>query len=296
MPVPDYDIFDFHQHMGSTADSGGVIIPGAVAGAGIDSLELESRLHFMDSGGIRQAIAIPGHNYNRAAGIAATRAENDAIAAYRDRQPARFPVAAGVIEPLDQSESLAEVDRIDNELGLIAVSFHTEYQAVTLDSPWMIRLLERMAERGLVPLLHAANIIPHEALWRLAKVARAMPALTIIALEPFFTYEGMQEARFVADIAPNIVFDLSACVDSDMAIEFARTFGADRLVYGSQYYSQVATGRRMRAHDRRALAMIDDIARSDDLAAPEKVLILGGNARRVLKAAAPTLRLDNASN
>ena len=52
-----------------------------------------------DRGGVEQAIVIPGHGYERANGIADTRAENDAIAACRDRMPERFPGAVGIVEP-----------------------------------------------------------------------------------------------------------------------------------------------------------------------------------------------------
>ena len=203
--------------------------------------------------GVRQAIAIPGHNYNRADGIAATRRENDAIAAYRDHLPSRFPVAAGVVEPLDEAAGLAEIDRMASELSLKAISFHTEFQGVTIDSPWMMRYLERMGELSMVPLIHASNVVLHEAIWRLGKVARALPDLTIIAIEPFFTYDGMQECFFIADVAPNVVFETASCFDTDLMLDLVRQFGAERLVYGSQYYSQIHPAGEERAHDRRVL-------------------------------------------
>ena len=93
---------------------------------------------------------------------------------------------------------------MSNELGLRAVSFHTEYQGVTMDSPWVMRYLDRMGELGMVPLLHAADVSLHEALWRLGKVARALPDLTIVAIEPFFTHHGMDHCSFIADVAPNV--------------------------------------------------------------------------------------------
>ena len=276
------DIFDCHQHMGSTGDAHGIVVPGSVRGATIVEDEVATRLRFMDQGGIDQAIAIPGHNYNRADGIAATRRENDAIAAYRDHLPERFPIAAGVVEPLDEAAGLAEIDRMSTELGLKAISFHTEFQGVTIDSPWMMRYLERMAELGMVPLIHASNVVLHEAIWRLGKVARSLPDLTIIAIEPFFTYDGMQECFFIADVAPNVMFETASCFDTDLMLELARQFGAERLVYGSQYYSQIHRAGEERAHDRRCAAIRDDIMTSRTLSDDEKALVLGGNARRIL--------------
>ena len=282
MSPPTFDIFDCHQHMGSTGDAHGIVVPASVRGATIVEDEIATRLRFMDQGGIDQAIAIPGHNYNRADGIAATRRENDAIAAYRDHLPERFPIAAGVVEPLDEAAGLAEIDRMSTELGLKAISFHTEFQGVTIDSPWMMRYLERMAELGMVPLIHASNVVLHEAIWRLGKVARSLPDLTIIAIEPFFTYDGMQECFFIADVAPNVVFETASCFDTDLMLELARQFGAERLVYGSQYYSQIHRAGEERAHDRRCAAIRDDIMTSRTLSDDEKALVLGGNARRIL--------------
>jgi uncharacterized protein len=277
-----FDVFDCHQHMGSTGDAHGIVVPGAVRGATMVDDEVATRLRFMDQGSIRQALAIPGHNYNRADGIAATRRENDAIAAYRDHLPERFPVAAGVVEPLDEAAGLAEIDRMANELELKAISFHTEFQGVTIDNPWMMRYLERMGELAMVPLIHASNVVLHEAIWRLGKVARALPELTIIAIEPFFTYDGMQECFFIADVAPNVVFETASCFDTDLMLDLVRQFGAERLVYGSQYYSQIYPAGEERAHDRRCAAIRQDIITARTLSDVDKALVLGGNARRIL--------------
>lgn len=274
-----YDIFDCHQHMGTTADAHGGGVAGQVKGGAINDDEVATRLRFMDDAGIRQAVAIPGHNYNRADGIAATRRENDVIAAYRDRNPARFPVAAGVVEPVDEAAGLAEIDRCANDLGLRAISFHTEFQSVTIDSAWMMRYLARMGELGMVPLIHASNVVLHEALWRLGKVARALPDLTIVAIEPFFTYDGMEESFFIADVAPNVIFETASCFDTDLLLGFIARFGAERVVFGSQYYSRIVPPGQTSAHQRRCLAIMSDLASAPGLSDAEKALVLGANAR-----------------
>ena len=273
----NFEIFDIHQHMGSTGDAHGLVNDTQVSGAGMNNAELVCRLEFMEAAKIRHAVAIPGHNYNRAAGAAATHAENVAIAAYRDAVPDRFPVAVGLVEPLDQQAAVDELDRLV-ELGLRGVSFHTEFGGVTIDSPWMMKILARMGELGLVPLIHASNVVLHEALWRLGKVARALPDLQIVALEPFYTFDGLQECSFIADVAPNIIFDTASCAYTDLAIQFARDFGAERIAYGSQYYSQIRRG-KLRAN--RGTLVLNDIVTTERLSDAEKQLILGGNARRV---------------
>lgn len=273
-----FDIFDIHQHMGSTGDAHGFVTEGQVSGAGINREEVACRIAFMDQARISRAVAIPGHNYNRAAGAQATHAENEAIARYCATAPDRFPVAVGLVEALDQQAAVDELDEIV-ELGLKGVSFHTEFGGVTIDSPWMMKILERMGELGLVPLIHSSNVVLHEALWRLGKVARALPDLQIVALEAFYTFDGLQECFFIADVAPNIVFDTASCSVNELMIEFARQFGAERVAYGSQYYSQIRRTGQVRPT--RATLVLSDIIATERLSKSEKQAILGGNAKRV---------------
>jgi predicted TIM-barrel fold metal-dependent hydrolase len=274
-----FEIIDIHQHMGSTADALGLIREGHVSGAEVEPEEVACRLEFMDRAGISKAVAIPGHTYNQAPGIQATREQNDAIARYRDLNPERFPVAAGIVEPNHQAAALDELTRMATELGLKGVSFHTEYQSCTIDSPWMMRILERMAELGLTPMIHASNVVLHEALWRMAKVARAFPEIPFVALEPGFTFDGMQECAFIAEVATNVVFDTAACASNPLIIELARRFGAERVIYGTQYYSRVG------AFDERAFArrilMRDDLIATPHLTGADKQMIFSGNARRL---------------
>ena len=192
-------------------------------------------------------------------------------------------MAAGVVEPLDEAAGLAEIGRVSEQLGIRAISFHTEYQGVTIDSPWMMRYLERMGELGMVPLIHASNVVLHEALWRLGKVARAFPDLEILAIEPFFTHDGLQECSFIADVAPNVVFETASCFDTDLMFDLVGEVGSERFVYGSQHYSQIHAAGDERAHVRRATSILRDIVETGRLTHDEKVRILGGNARRILR-------------
>ena len=61
-----------------------------------------------------------------------------------------------------------------------------------MDSRWILRYLERMAELGLVPIVHAMDETPEESLWKLASVARSMPGLRFLALDAFGSYEGFR--------------------------------------------------------------------------------------------------------
>ncbi|MCU1379843.1 MAG: hypothetical protein JWN29_2826 [Acidimicrobiales bacterium] len=269
-----YDVFDVHHHVGRAFDALGGELPSEEEQAAFDRIELADRLHIMDEGGVRQAMVIPGHGYLRPAGIADTRGVNDGIAAYRDATPQRFPVACGIVEPGHGHHSYAEIDRCAGELGLVALSFHTRFQGVSLDSQWIVRYLDRMGQAGLVPIIHAMDDTPEEALWKLATLARAHPDLTIVALDAFGGFEATRQCFHVAELAPNIVWDTSLSYNFDFIEDFARRFGADRVVFGTDLYSH-PVGQRI-SH------LLPQIVASK-LSDEDKAAILGGNARRLLK-------------
>jgi predicted TIM-barrel fold metal-dependent hydrolase len=270
----DFPVLDVHHHVGNAFRAlGGDLesAPDAATSAYRDR-ELESRLAIMDAAGVARALVIPGHGYERPNGIADTRAENDAIAAYRDARPDRFPGAIGLVEPRDGAASFDELARCRNELGLVGISFHTRFQGVSLDSQWILQYVRRMAELGLVPVLHAMNETPEEALWKLAVVARSIPDTPVLALDAFSSFEATRECSFIAEVAPNILFDTSLSYNFDFIEEFARRFGADRIVFGTDLYS-TPVGRRI-SH------LLPQILESS-LPAEDKRKILSGNARRL---------------
>jgi len=129
-----------------------------------------------------------------------------------------------------------------------------------------------MAELGLVPVVHAMNETPEEALLKLAVVARSIPETQILALDAFGSYEATRECSFIAEVAPNIIFDTSLSYNFDFIEDFARRFGAERVAFGTDLYS-TPVGRRI-SH---LLPQIVESSLSD----VDKQLILAGNARRL---------------
>lgn len=272
--MTELEILDVHHHVGNAfAALGGELDNAAgMTKAEYHELELASRLEIMDREQVQQAIVIPGHGYLRPNGITDTIAENDAIAAYRDNRPDRFPGAVGIVEPRDGAASLAELDRCRNELGLVGMSFHTRFQGVSLDSKWILTYCARMAELELVPVIHAMNETPEEALWKLAVLARSIPETPVLALDAFGSYEATRECFFIAEVAPNIIFDTSLSYNFDFAEDFANRFGAHRVVFGTDLYSY-PVGRRI-SH---ILEQIRVSALSDE----DKAAICARNARRL---------------
>src|SRR6476469_7827826 len=112
-----FDVFDVHHHVGRAFDAlGGALDQPSAHPEEAARIELADRLSIMDTGGVHQALVIPGHGYLRPNGIADTRRVNDEIAAYRDATPERFPVACGIVEPRDGALAFEEIDRAAGEL------------------------------------------------------------------------------------------------------------------------------------------------------------------------------------
>jgi uncharacterized protein len=233
--------------------------------------ELDERLRAMDADGIEQAVIMPGHGYLRPNGIADARRINDGVSAYQRARPGRFPVALAVAEPLFGTASVAELDRARDELGLAGVTFHARFQGVPTDHRLIIRLIERMAELGLVPFIHAGDS-SEEEVWRILNVARCVPEATLVVLDAFDRLEKANQALVCAGLAQNLVFDTAGCADFEFVLRFRARFGSERLVFGSNRYS--STTRKRRRH------ILPDLADAD-MPDEDKKAILAGNITRI---------------
>jgi predicted TIM-barrel fold metal-dependent hydrolase len=240
-------------------------------GANIAS-EVDARIAIMDAGGVGRAAVIPSHSYERGDGIADTRRINDAIAAYRSAHLDRFPVAIGIVEPQHGPRSVGELDRVRHDLELVGISFHARFQGVSMDDPWIVRYVERMADLGLVPVLHAMTESADESLWKIGRLASSFPDLPMLVLDAFSTFEGTKEVSGLADRCSNLLFDTSLSYNFDFIEVFAQRAGAERVLFGTDLYSP-PIGRRI-SH------LVPQILASS-LSDAEKAAILGGNACRL---------------
>jgi hypothetical protein len=269
-----FEVLDVHHHVGDAFSAlGGDLDPtGGMSAEEYERVELESRLAIMDDAGVARAVVIPGHGYLRPDGVADTRRVNNGIAAYRDQRSDRFPVAIGVAEPQHGVAMLDEIDRVHDELGLAGISFHTRFQGVSLDSRWIALAVQRLVERSMVPIVHAMDETPEEALWKLTALARAFPEVPMVVLDAFGGYESTRQCFTVAELAPSLLFDTSLSYNFDFIEDFARQFGADRVLFGTDLYSW-PVGRRI-SH------VLKQVIESG-LDETDKALILGGNAARL---------------
>jgi predicted TIM-barrel fold metal-dependent hydrolase len=273
MPVAGFKVIDCHHHVGSL-EAQGLNVPGAGSGTDPRAVELQRRFEAMDNHGIDQAVVIPGHGYLRPDGAADTRRVNDAIAAYRDAHPDRFPAALGIVEPMYGKDACAsELRRMRDELGLVGVSVHARFQGVTTDSPLVLAFARVAAEIGLVPFVHAVDGVPDEAMWRVQQVARAIPDTTVVVLDSLSGSEHARQACIMGADTPNLVFDVSLAHHFMFVTDLLDAVGPERVVFGTDYYSMM--------HAPLHAGVLDDIVASS-MPDAHKAAILAGNLERVL--------------
>lgn len=229
------EVFDVHHHLGSL--SGGSL----QEGAGWQERDYANRVRIMEANGVTHAAILAATGYIQADGIRDTMRCNDTVAAYRKRDPKRFPVACGIVEPLHGPRSLGELERIKNELRLEGVVWHHRFQGLAIDNQLMRPLLKKVSELGLVPVIHSNAESNLEAIWRLERLAMEFPELTFLSLDALTTNANSQLVLDVAKRTTNILFDSAHVRGAAYVKNFVETVGSHRLVFGSLFYSHPAS-------------------------------------------------------
>lgn len=229
------EVFDVHHHLGSL--SGGSL----QEGTGWEERDYANRVRIMEANGVTRAAILAATGYIQADGIKDTMRCNDTVAAYRKRDPKRFTVACGIVEPLHGPRSLAELERIKNELRLEGVVWHHRFQGLAIDHQLMRPLLKKVSELGLVPVIHTNAESNLEAVWRLERLAVEFPELTFLSLDALTTNANSQLVLDVAKRTPNILFDTAHVRGAAYVKNFVEAVGSHRLVFGSLFYSYPAS-------------------------------------------------------
>jgi predicted TIM-barrel fold metal-dependent hydrolase len=256
--------FDVHQHHG-TMES--VALPEGHGGRSASKeewaqTERQVRMAAMDKMGITRAAILASNSYLQPNGVADTRRINDEIAAYCDADPKHFPVGIGTVEPMHGAAGLDEIRRIAT-LGLRGISYHTRLQGVTIDSVWIRRHIDLIAELRLVPLIHINVDSAFESPILLLRLARDFPGVPMIALDALSSYQHTVECELVAEACPEVVFETSQAYGNVVAA-FASTFGAERVLFGSNLYSHPVAWRTANTPDA-VTRMLDDEEKAADV-------------------------------
>jgi predicted TIM-barrel fold metal-dependent hydrolase len=278
-----FEVIDVHQHLSHDAldeahrhlhvernivFEGPRVVGGDAANA---ERELRIRLDALDAQCVRGAVIIPIHGYLRPRGVVDTASMNEAVAAYRDRQPDRFVAAVGVVEPIHGPAGYGEITRCRDELGFVGISTHGQ---VPTNSLLMRRLIEKTGEAGLVPFIHAYGTY-NETISQVDSIAKDFPDLTMVILDVFHEPAQVSLLPDVAERRPNLHFDLSTSVNFEATgLPQIRAVGADRFLYGTNMHSLPLNTKPLGT-------LLPSILESD-LTNEEKMAILSGNAKRIL--------------
>ncbi|MEE9285851.1 MAG: amidohydrolase family protein [Dehalococcoidia bacterium] len=266
------EILDAHQHLGIIAD----FVKGGEGRSDENPEELEyrTRVEAMDRSEIHRAVIGPSYQYLMPEGVADTRRLNDRLAAFRDRDPERFPFAVGAIEPRQGEAALEEVRRVRQELGMVGVMWHNRLQGCYVDSPWMHRCTREAVDVGLVPFVHSHHGSLLESPWRVERLAQEFPDTTFVVIDGLAGYEETELFYDIVRRRENLVFDTGMWSGGIGKVNTAaRVLGVDRLVFGSGLYSHPMGFRRTQTVE---------AVRESRLTEDEQAQVLALNLYRIL--------------
>jgi predicted TIM-barrel fold metal-dependent hydrolase len=223
-------IVEAHHHAGDLSDSLSYDGRDASPEPPVEE-DAKRRVARMDALGIAWAVIQPSHGYLRTDGLAATQRVNDRMAQLQAGAPDRIK-AVGTTEPLHGADGVGEVDRVA-DIGLKGLAWHHRFQGCYIDCRWMWPTLERMQERGLVPMLHTNAESSLEANWRLQRLALDFPELTFIAMDALWTYERARHVLMTAEITPNVIWDLGGPVSYIGYEEWVKRNGSKTLCFSA---------------------------------------------------------------
>lgn len=269
----------------------------------------DTRLGDMDTMGVDiQAIALAPPEYfywleeQRALEVA--QLQNDQIAAIARGQPDRFR-GIGTLPLAHPEAAVAEAERLHGTLGMRGIEIGTDVGGTDLDHPKFEPVWEALADLGIVVILHPAGFPEGQRLTDyylvnviglplsstlavtrliLGGVFERHPGLRMLVVHgggylPFYSartdhaFRHRPEMRKHIDRLPseylaNIWFD-STVFAPDLLERLVRTYGADRVLMGTDYPFDMGQGNPI------------DFVRSAGLSDAEHAMILGENANRL---------------
>ncbi len=138
---------------------------------------------------------------------------------------------------LDSDDQERDLDHLQ-ELGLKGVKLHPDVQDFVIDEPRAMKIFEMCEDRGLPVCVHTGDYrYDRSNPDRTANVLRAFPRLKFIGPH-FGGWSVWKDAMKTLPDFPNIVVDTSSSLfwmDDDFARDIIRAYGADRVMFGTDY-------------------------------------------------------------
>lgn len=168
--------------------------------------------------------------------VATTAAQVESISNYIASECAAHPEFIGLgAYHQDIDDPVPVLDKVQ-ELGLVGIKVHPDFQRFDIDDPKVMPMYEECARRGMPVLIHMGDShYDYSALTRLARVLDHVPDLKAIAAH-FGGYQRWDEA-FALEGA-NVMYDTSSSLwwlSRDRARELVEMFGVDRMMFGVDF-------------------------------------------------------------
>jgi uncharacterized protein len=196
-------------------------------------------------------------------------AGNAEVVALVRRHPARF-MGYAVFNPF-QAGSAEDVEQALGQPGMVGVKIHPDVQLYAVGGPLYAPAFELAARHGVPVLTHTFVDSPFCDPVHFAEVAARWPSVDIILGHAGVTGEGHRRAIAVAQQHANLYLELCGSYTTGHWIrQMVAALGAERVLYGSDFpFIELRYG-------------LGRVVFSG-LPAEALRLVLGGNARRLLK-------------
>lgn len=183
----------------------------------------------------------------------------------------------------DQPDMEEEIDRAV-EIGLRGIKIHPDIQRVDLDDPRLYRLYRAIENR--LPLLSHTGDMRYDYSHprRMAKVVDDFPDMTIICahLGGWMRWDESLEYLAGKDVYVDTCSSLYA-LDREKAVTLIRAFGADRVLFGTDYPMWQPEEELNRFHDL-------------NLSPEEEQAILWDNAEKILGEGTPKAKSGSSAS
>ncbi len=246
MPQPNA-VIDAHCHIGTSLVSG------------VEITE-EQLLRTMADHGIGTALAMPQPQQGMEVAPI-----HDRIARFAEANPGVIYGMVNLSPRVTESEYRGEVERCIRGHGFRAIKLDPSVSALPINHGRCEIVFATAREFGVPVIIHTGMGVPNALPSLTIPPALRYPDVTVVLAHAGFAIFAV-EAIVAAQVCPNIVLEPSWCASYQVA-EMVRTLGAERVMYGSDHPSNVAS----------ELAKLRSIGLTPD----QREQVLAGTARRV---------------
>ncbi|MDR1209815.1 MAG: amidohydrolase family protein [Clostridiales bacterium] len=166
-----------------------------------------------------------------------TRSINDFLAeTVREAKDISFAAHCALHQDMTEDEIERELNYAES-LGMVGIKLHPDFQRFKIDDPCGYKIYERA--EGRFPILFHAGDIRHDYSqpFRIEKVLRDFPRLTVIAAH-FGGWSDWDEGARALAGKPNLYVDSCSslyAISPEKALALVRAFGAENVLFGSDY-------------------------------------------------------------